>query len=65
MGENSRFETAYFHRTWHEVADERALEAKIESPETVWKEGESCHCEEPGATKQSLLQTKIASLRSQ
>jgi hypothetical protein len=34
MSENSRFETAYFHHIWHEVADERALEAEIESTET-------------------------------
>jgi hypothetical protein len=31
----------------------------------VLKVGASCHCEEPQATKQSLFQAKIASLRSQ
>ena len=29
------------------------------------EDGEPCHCEEPEATKQSLFQAKIASLRSQ
>ena len=29
------------------------------------EDGEPCHCEEPQATKQSLFQAKIASLRSQ
>jgi hypothetical protein len=31
----------------------------------AWKGEERGHCEEPQATKQSLFQAKIASLRSQ
>ncbi len=34
MGGNSRFEVAYFHRPWHEFANEETLKAKIGSTET-------------------------------
>ena len=39
MGRNKRFEMAYFHRTWRKFAVEEALEAKIESTETLTERG--------------------------
>jgi hypothetical protein len=64
------FSREILREVYPELTIAQALSMKAETKRSVippkkGQQGGSCHCEEPQATKQSLQQAKIASLRSQ